>query len=367
MWTIWKEELCKMISRKIVWLGIFLLLAFVTVRLYEERYHYTTIIDGRIYQGQEAIVKDKALTKDYCGALTLEKVNKIYKNYGFFYYNEESSKPTGNYCSRFVTENFTNFRQTDGYDPNQIHFYKGKEWEYNAQYLLDNEVRFDYVYGWNDFAEMYVAAILALFVILLLGLSPVFAEEYQLKTADVLLTTRRGKGSGIWMKILAALCFAVVLTLGVCAYMWSIYLVIYGVQGLNASAILLSFVTPFGFCPESVLGFLLYITFLGFIGALLLTGIAMGISALCKSPFLALILSVSIYFFPVVWVKVLAPMWIFGAYAKKISHFMTSMPVYLPMSTGFAFSTEQMALHVCIALAVGIGGMYLGYHRFRRC
>ena len=44
MWTIWKEELCKMISRKIVWLGIFLLLAFVTVRLYEERYHYTCLL-----------------------------------------------------------------------------------------------------------------------------------------------------------------------------------------------------------------------------------------------------------------------------------------------------------------------------------
>lgn len=366
MLTIWKEELYKIKSRKIIWFGVFLLLAFATIRLYNECYHYTTSIDGSVYHGREAIRRDKALASRCSGLLSEDTIAQIYKDYGFFYY-DANGNAIGNYLNRFVTEEFTNFRQTDGNNLDEIHFREGADWEHNCAYLLENEVRFDYVYGWNDFAEMYVLVILSLFVILILGLSPVFAEEYQLRTADILRTTRRGKASGIWMKILASACFAVALTLGACAYLWGLYYVVYGAQGLNASAVLLNFATPFGYCPESVLGFFLYITGLGVLGSLLLTGIVTGISAVCRTPFLALILSLSGYLFPLVWVKILGQMLPLGSVISRIiSHFMTSMPFYLPMSTGFGFSANQMALHLCIASAVGAGGMFAGYYRFRR-
>lgn len=39
MWTIWKDELYKITSRKIIWAGVFLLLAFAAIRLYNERCH----------------------------------------------------------------------------------------------------------------------------------------------------------------------------------------------------------------------------------------------------------------------------------------------------------------------------------------
>lgn len=366
MWTIWKEELYKISSRKIIWLGVFLLLAFATIRLYGECTHYTTVIDGNTYQGLEAIRKDKELTIRFRGLLTLEKIRQIYNEYGFFYYDADTGSAAGNYLNRFITEEFTNFRQTDGVDPEEIHFRKGADWENNSAYLLDRKVRFDYVYGWNDFAEMYVLVIVALFVILILGIAPSFAEEYQLKTADILRTTRRGKGAGIWMKILAALCFTVTLTCGACIYLWCIYLAVYGVQGLDASAILLSFATPYGYCPENVLGFFLYITFLGISGAILLTGIEMLISALCKNSFLALIFSLAVYLFPVLWMNVLRFMCPFGqTILSHITHFMVSMPVYLPVSTGFALPSEQMVIHLCTALIVTAGGTYMSYHRYR--
>lgn len=366
MWTIWKEELYKIRSRKIIWLGVFLLLAFVTIRLYEECCQYTTVIDGKTYQGKEAIQKDKALTRRYAGVLTKEFIGKIYKEYGFFYYDPESGRAANNYVSRLVTEEFTNFMQTEGNNPDEIHFRKGEDWDNNAAYLLEHEVRFDYIYGWNDFTEMYILTMLGLFVILILGLSPSFAEEYQLKTADLLRTTSYGKGKGVWMKILAGSCFSIFLTFAACAYVWGIYLAVYGVQGLDASAVLANFATPYGYCPESILGFLLYITFLGFLGAILLTGIVLGISALCRNPFPALIFSLAGYFLPVVWLNILLPMWPFGmTLSRGITHFMTSMPVYLPMSTGFAIPLEQMALHLCIASAAAAGGMCLGYYRYR--
>ncbi|MCI8598508.1 MAG: hypothetical protein HFJ10_08700 [Lachnospiraceae bacterium] len=111
---------------------------------------------------------------------------------------------------------------------------------------------------------------------------------------------------------------------------------------------------------------MLYITFLGLCGVFLLTGTVLCISALCKTSFGALILSLVVFFFPVLWMNVLGPMWLFGVpITKKITHFMTSMPIYLIRSTGFAFSTSQILAHLCIALTVGSGSMILGYERYR--
>lgn len=366
MWTIWKEELYKIASRKIIWLGTVLLLLFLSFRLFAERDAYTVTIDGETFYGQEAVDKDKELAKAYAGILTGEKIKQIYEKYGFYYCDRETDIGIGNFCNRYITEKFTNYMQTEGTDPDAIHFYEGEDWERNAAPLLTGKVEFDYIYGWDDFSEMCMLAFMVLYVILIVGISPVFAEEYTLKTADILRTTKRGKKSGIWMKILAAICFAGILSLGICLYLWGIYFYIYGKQGLDASALLLHFVSVYGYAPESAGGFLLYIMFLGLAGSFLLTGITLGISAGSKNPFLSLVVSLAVFLLPVFWVKVLGPMWLFGiTVTKGITHFMTSMPTYLPMSTGFAFSEKQMAVHLGIALAVSAGGIVSSYHRFR--
>ncbi|MCI8598192.1 MAG: hypothetical protein HFJ10_07110, partial [Lachnospiraceae bacterium] len=252
MWRIWKEELCKIASRKMIWLGVFLLLGFVTFRLFAERDDYTMTLDGKTYHGQEAIEKDQELTRMYAGPLTMEKLKQIYQEYGFYYYDTEQECGVGNFCNYYMTNHFTNYRQASGKNLDQIEFYQGQDWDFNAAPLLENEVQFDYVYGWNDFIEIYTMDMLVLFVILIIGVSPTFAEEYQLKTADILRTTPRGRQSGIWVKILAALFFGVTLTCLVCAYLWGIYLIVYGTQGLDASAVLLDYVTVHGYTPEHV-------------------------------------------------------------------------------------------------------------------
>lgn len=366
MWIIWKEELYKIASRKIVWLGVFLLLAFVSFRLFSEQNTYTTTVGGETFWGAEAIKKDQDLTKRYAGTLTLDKIRRIYEEYGFYYYDEYKKINMGNFCNRFITMEFTNYRWSDTDDPKEIRFLEGTDWENNVKPYLEQDTRFDYVYGFSDLAEIYMLTLTVLAFLLIIGLSPVFAEEYQLRTADILRTTRRGKLGGIWMKILAALFFASCLFFAVSAYLWGIYLSVYGTQGLDASAVLISFVSFYGYSPKTVAGFFVFITFLGLVSTILLTGLVAGISAMCKSPFLALILSAALYLFPVIWVKALGPMQIPGrTLTRLVNHAMASMPVYLPMSTGFSFSAKQTAWHVGIALAVGIGGMFLGYHSYR--
>ena len=315
MWEIWKKEIYKIVSRKVIWCGVLLLLAFVTFRLYAEQKDYSVTIDGQSYYGKEAIEKDRQLTAEYAGILTLEKVQEIYDKYGFYYYDDKTESNAGNFCSKFVTEQMTNYNQTSGNDPSQIQFYEGEEWEQNAAPLLKENLQFDYFYGWQDFQEIYgMMGILLLYVILIIGLSPVFAEEYTLQTADILLSTQRGKKSCICLKIAAALSFTAIIYLMVTAYIWFIYLLV----------------------------------------------------SLCRNSFLTVVVSLSLYLIPVVWLKVFAPMWILGySLTRAVNHFMASMPFYLPMNWSFGFTAAQIRWHLLTALAVAVSCLILAYQKYR--
>ena len=367
MWKIFQEEFYKIASKKIVWIGLFCLLGFVRYRLAMVVDEYTMTTGRETICGKEAIAKDQELTAQYAGPLTEEKVQTIYEKYGFFYINSETREQNGNYCSRFITERMTNSRQLEEPALDDIQFYQGSDWENNAAYLLEDGLRFDYVYGWDDLAETYgIMVIFCLSALFMIGLSSVFSEEYSLKTADILLTTRRGKGGGIWMKAAAAFGFTLSIYFAVTVYVWAIYLNVFGTQGLDASSVMIGWGNRWGYCPDTVAGFLLYQFWLGLAGMILLTAVVLAVSALCKNAFLAVVLSLTLYLIPVVWLKLIGPMRIFGhTVTKAVSHFMASMPVYLTMTWDFGFPAEQVMMHLAIALAVGVAGVWLGYWRYR--
>ena len=97
MWEIWKKEIYKIASRKVIWCGVLLLLSFITFRLYAEQKDYSVTIDGQSYHGKEAIEKDRKLTAEYAGMLTREKVQEIYDKYGFCYYDDKTESYAGNF------------------------------------------------------------------------------------------------------------------------------------------------------------------------------------------------------------------------------------------------------------------------------
>lgn len=367
MWKIWKEELHKIASRKIIWLGLFALLAFNSLRLVTELNHYSVMADGHVFYGQEAVDKDKALTAQYAGTLTEEKVRQIYSHFGFYQYDPGKGTGTGNFCSRFITEQMTDYNG-DGRSPEEISFLQGEDWEKQAAPLLTGDIRFDYVYGWKDLTELYAfMTIMGLSVILIIGLSPVFAQEYTLRTADILLTTPRGKKSGIWIKMAAALFFTSAIFCSSTLYLWLSYLAVYGTQGLDASPALVG--VPMGsYCPDTIGGFFLFLFALGLAGTLLLTGITLAVSALCKNAFLAVIVSLALFFLPYAWMNAIShmlfPILPIGL-LRAISHFMISMPYYLPLNWGFSLSARQTALHLAVAAAALGGCAVLGYHRYR--
>lgn len=368
MWKIWKEELYKMASRKIIWIGLLLLLAFLGLRTNSERRYYSVTINGTTYFGQEAIEKDQALTAQYAGILTIDKMQNIYNTYGFYYHDDIKDQDIGNFCNRFITEHMTTARQTGWEFFDDIQFLQGEEWEAYAAPLLNGTVYFDYVYGWNDLKEIHsILTVMALFILFIIGISPVFSEEYALKTAPLLLATQKGKQSGIWLKMTAALFFPVVLYAAVTLYIWFLYFIVYGTQGLDASPALIGMPLN-GYCPPDIRSFFLFAFGLNLAGLLLLTCMTLAVSALCRNAFLALILSLALFLLPYACLNygiVLLSSFLNASLIKALFHFFASMPFYLSMSWGFAFSSAQIAQHLCIALAVAAACTICGYHAYR--
>ena len=129
MWKIFQEEFYKIASKKLIWIGLFCLLGFVTYRLAMVVDDYTMTAGQETIHGKEAIAKDQELTAQYAGPLTEEKVQTIYEKYGFFYLNRETGEQNGNYCSHFITEQMTNSKQLEEPTLEEIQFYQGSDEE----------------------------------------------------------------------------------------------------------------------------------------------------------------------------------------------------------------------------------------------
>lgn len=366
MWKIWIEEIRKTASRKIIWCGLILVLVFVTFRLSVVTKEYAATINGRTYTGREAIQKDQELAAEYAGPMTEETVQAIYERFGFYYYDAEKDEFVGNFCSQYITENMTNFLQTTGDNPDEVHFYEGKEWENNAAPMLKGNLKFDYNYGWEDFRETSTLVCILLSIILIVGMAPVFSEEYTLHTADILLTTRRGKKSAVWLKTAAALSFTIMVCCVVFLYMWLLYRGIFGTQGLDTSPQFLNGISSYGYCPETVEKFFLMQFGLGLAAMILLTALVLAVSAVCKNAFMSVVISAVVFILPYIWNKIFLPMRPFGVECTRaVYHFMTSMPYYLQMNWGFAFSAGQISLHVVIAAVVAVICGVLAYKKYR--
>ncbi len=365
MYRIWKEEMRKIASGKIVWLGLILLPALLYLRLMSQVSTYRVTIDGEYFEGKEALMMDQKLTKEYAGPLTEEKVRQIYRDFGFCYWSQENGA-VGNFCNKFITEEMTDFNEKGWENQDAISFYSGEDWENYVAPMLTGDIWFDYVDGWRDLREIYgIIVIIGLLLIFMVAVAPVFAEGYTLRTTDLVLTTKEGKKGAVRMKIAAAFSFTVLVYCVITLFVWGIYLEVYGLQGLDASARLLG-VPSMGYCPGTVSGFFIYQFFLGLAGVLLLTAITLAVSAVSRSSFAAVVISLVLFFVPYAWItafRLMMPMqgiqitW-------TISHFMMSMPYYLALNWGFAFAGKQILMHMATAAVVGTAAGMAGYYKY---
>ncbi len=97
-----------------------------------------------------------------------------------------------------------------------------------------------------------------------------------------------------------------------------------------------------------------------------LTCIVLAVSAMCRNSFLAVVVSLALYLFPLVYMEPQREMWVLrtGA-AKGMIHFMMSMPVYLSLNWAYGFSGKTLAWHFLTALAAGAVCLAAGRRKYK--
>lgn len=241
--SLFRMELYKILRRR-PWWGCLAAAALVLgVWLTGWVVNTDTVIDGVRYTGLEAIRKDREVAQQWEGTLTMEKLYEIIDTYGLAV-NEGAdweSPRSGNWVSRYATDLVTDFSM--GRDDHTTAAFLGAG-EPSMIALRERLAQYEPHFCYMDQVDFLCEALMGVNVIVvllvILGLAPVFTEEYQQKTASVLLTCAKGKEEVLRAKLFASLAFAEGLFVLADGIILGGLLLIYGTDGMFAGASLIS-------------------------------------------------------------------------------------------------------------------------------
>lgn len=235
---LYKMELYKLCHRKLFMIGAgctagILVLFFLLKVSGEETY-----VNGITYRGYQAVQVDRKITEEFKGALTDEKVEKIIEIYGFPQKVEEYSwyYQDANFLNGWVEKYLS-----DGYY-NSWNDYKTASIAYPiadteiGKASVGKEIVLEYSNGWIIFCEVSQIGFIIGSILILFGVSIVFANEGQTKMLPLLFTTKEGKAKDIYAKVAAAYTVAVCVWLGIVVLDFLLYGMVYGFDGLKCIA-----------------------------------------------------------------------------------------------------------------------------------
>lgn len=283
---IFLTEIYKILRRRMLWGGLAAILILMGLWLGVTVSETDTVVDGVRYTGLAAIKKDREIARQWEGTLTMDKLYAIIDTYGLAV--DEGAEPyssrTGNWVNRFATDLLTDYKRRE--DSATITLLPEEELE-NLTWRLDTyEPYFCYMDEVEFLREMSWALNILLLLLLAVVFSPVFTEEYQSKTASILLTTVNGKKETLLAKLLAALAVAEGIYLLENAFLYSAFFALYGMDGLGAGAVLVGTGLKYWNC--SVRQVYLVSFFWGAAGFAVMTVTALLFSAACRQAFAAL-------------------------------------------------------------------------------
>ena len=211
---LYKMELYKLLRRKIflvsLVMGVLLLLIyFWFVNVGDER----TTIRGKTCTGYEAVQTDRKITEEFRGIFTDETARKIIAEYGFPSKVEEyyGGFRDENYLNGFVTQYLGNgyFRDWNDYRISDDLYPLSQTELGRVTELTGKEIFLDYTRGWSAFLDTLQLGMIFGSVLILLGISPVFAEEKQCRMASLIFTSEEGVRKDVMAKITASFTLAV--------------------------------------------------------------------------------------------------------------------------------------------------------------
>lgn len=260
------------------------LLAFST---YQGMYAFDGI--SREGTGREAVKIDQAIAEKYAGVLTDEKVQQLMNAF-------QPKQDLHGMNAVYVYENalqssvFRSFSDLNG--------------KWNGLHVSDvfgtEEIKIGYTYGWlktsHNMAEIF--AVLALAAVIMIA--PVFSGEYG-GVDHIILTSKYGRTKCAAAKIMGSVFAALMVTAVTVLLNLVLAFILYGGGGLDCSILFapVDFIEayiPFNITCGTLLAYQILLAFTGTIG---ITGITLGLSAVCKNEMAALTVSAAVYLFPI--------------------------------------------------------------------
>lgn len=368
---MFKTELYKIISRKITLICAVMIFLFMAFQV-----HISTVGDeavisgGRSYVRDAAIQKDKEIAAPYQGALTMEKVNDIWARYGkpVDHSREDPHvdlvKGTAdpgfedNYCNRFVANHF--FDQSDSSNGEIVYTPIGEE---RAAVYLDPDLYFTYASGWSYYWDTFLTMFVLTGILVIIGICPICSEEYALRTADVILTTQKGRGRLFGVKTGAALFFSGITYWCFMGVEFLMHAVAYGTEGLRCSTV---FTNSFQFYGHMSVGGTIGIMLLcGWLVQSALTVLVIAVSVRSRQTFTSVIWSLGAFLLPPAIVIIVLNQLRRTFVVRLLSFFLYSLPSML-FTARFLESPVNYRL-VQAAVLVGVTGLAAVYAARRYC
>ena len=266
--------------------GILLFSVLISFSTYQNKYAFDGVCEG---SGKTAVEIDKGIAAKYEGVLTDEKVKKIMSDYA----------PTHDLHGLNAKDLYQNAMQSAVFSR-----FSDKDGNWNGLSVSDvfgnEEIIIGYVDGWLSTSKNMARVFIALALVIIIMLAPIFSSEYE-GVDNIILTSRYGKTKCASAKVVAGILTAIITTALVSALNLILALAFYGTEGLDCSILFAPGDYIEGFIPFNITcgSLLRYQILLGFTCAISVTGITLLISAISKKQIEALTASVAMFLFPV--------------------------------------------------------------------
>ena len=364
---LYRAELYKLCHKKTFLIGSVITALILLVYFLLMVSDQMTTVNGVTYHGYDAVRMDRQITEAYRGELTDEKVGRIVEEYGLPSKVEEDYGwwRDANYLNGFVADYLSDgfIMDWDTYCiPTGVYAIADTKLG-KIQEVRGETIPIAYTTGWHVFFDTLEIGMMPASVLVIIGISIVFAQESETGMLPLLFTAQDGKEKDARMKIAAAF----TLTIVVYSVVVLSVLVLCGcVFGLDGGDCPIGLAVPFwkniisvtGYMP-SLRTFMRIVIGFDFLAMMLLCAIIMCISAHCSSTFGAVTRAVTLWMLP----TLIATM--FGG---LLYLFATSMPIALIM-TNMAYETitrGRTTAKVLFALVLFVVCVKEGYRVYTR-
>ncbi len=232
---LYRTELYKLCHKKSFLVWSFLAALFTVFFFGTEVGSETATVGETHYYGYEAVKMNRRIAKECQGVLDDEKVAWIVEKYGlpsevaYGYPGWQDANCANGFVADYLSDGYMN--GWDNYKvPTKVHRIADTELGV-LQEKTGEEICFAYTKGWDVFFSTLQVGMVFASILILFGISTVFAQESQTRMRPLIFTTQEGQGKDIWAKIGAAFTLTLIIYGMAVVLAYSLAAYVFGMEG----------------------------------------------------------------------------------------------------------------------------------------